>query len=89
MHFFSSIVSFAALAACITPGMSLPRNSKGHGQFADKSSPTVLSAPLVDADVILDVDVDPISVIVKRGTLSDPAQTCYNGVQQKCDDISM
>lgn len=63
MHFFNSIVSFAALVACITP---------------------VLSAPVAEPNM----DLDAISLVAKRGALSDPAQTCYDGVKSKCDSIT-
>jgi hypothetical protein len=42
---------------------------------------TVLSAPAAEPDM------GTTSVIVRRGVLSDPAQTCFNGVEAKCNEI--
>ncbi|KAB5581157.1 hypothetical protein GE09DRAFT_464500 [Coniochaeta sp. 2T2.1] len=63
MHFLSTIVSFAAFTAFLTP---------------------VISAPIAEPNV------DTTSVVVKRGGggLTDTAQTCYDGVKNKCDEIT-
>ena len=42
---------------------------------------TVLSAPAAEPDM------GTTSVIVRRGALSDPVQTCFNGVEAKCNEI--
>lgn len=64
MHFFSTVLSFAALTACITP---------------------VFSAPVAEPNF----ETSDVSLIEKRGgQLTDIAQTCYNGVHAKCDDIT-
>lgn len=88
MLFFNAIASFAAFAACITPSMKPSLMAIHHARIsrfmlANQVPPvTVLSAPTAEPNV------GTTSALVRRGELTDYAQTCKGAVESKCNEIS-